>query len=61
MKDCSRTDVSKNVLHKWLSTTPDELQIPGYAISRRQESNSICHLTTSALKGEELSQLTYPR
>ena len=49
MKD-SKTDVFKNAFDKWLSTIPNEPQTPDYKANRRAESNSIRHMTTSALR-----------
>ena len=42
MKDC-KTDVFKSVLDKWLSTIPDEPQIPGYTANWR--ANQIAFVT----------------
>jgi hypothetical protein len=43
MTNCT-VDSFKSELDKYLSSIPDEPQIPGYTCCRRAESNSILHM-----------------
>ena len=58
MTECT-VDMFKRHLDKYLSTVPDEPQIPGYTAQRRAESNSILDLAKFA-SAHCLSQVEVP-
>lgn len=58
--DC-KTETFKKSLDHWLSTIPDEPQIPGYTAMRRSESNCVRHMYPYAERdGEDDRPLSRP-